>query len=78
MDSRFRRLGVKIQTDIHVHGHGSRDDMRELIRMTKPKHIIPAHGSLEQEAPLVELAKEFGYKLGETSHLCSDGKVLEF
>src|SRR3989344_1391043 len=78
MDSRLRRLGVKIQTDIHVHGHGSREDMRELIRLTKPEHIIPAHGSLEQEAPLIELAKEFGYKLGENSHLCSNGKVLKF
>jgi len=77
MDSRLRKMGAKIQTDIHVHGHGSREDLRELIRLLKPKHIIPSHGSLEQETPMIDLSKEFGYKLGETSHLSTDGKVLE-
>ena len=78
MDDRLRKLGVKLQTNVHVHGHGSRDDMRELIRMIKPKHVIPAHGSLQQETPLIELANEFGYKFGETSHLSTNGKVLKF
>jgi len=78
LDSKLRRIGVRLQTNIHVHGHGSRDDMRDLIRLLKPKHIIPAHGSLQQEAPLVELANEMGYKFGETSHLSSNGKVLKF
>jgi len=77
LDSKLRKIGVKIQTDVHVHGHGSREDLRDLIEMLKPKHIIPAHGSLQQEAPLIELSTEFGYKLGETSHLSSNGKVLE-
>ena len=44
----------------------------------KPKNIIPAHGTMQQETPLVELAKELGYKFGETVHLSSDGKVLKF
>ena len=78
LDNRLRKVGVKIQTDIHVHGHGSREDMRDMIRMLKPKHVIPAHGSLQQETPLIELASEFGYKLGETSHLSPNGKVLKF
>lgn len=76
MDSKLRRMGVKIQTDVHVHGHGSREDLRELIRLTKPKHIIPAHGPLELETPMIDVAKEFGYKLGDTSHLTTDGKLL--
>lgn len=77
MDTKLRRIGVHLQTDVHVHGHGSRDDLRELIRLTKSKHIIPAHGSLEQETPFIELGKEFGYTFGETSHLSTDGKVLK-
>jgi len=76
LDKKLRRMGVKLQTDVHVHGHGSREDHREIISLLKPKHIIPAHGTLEQEAPMIELAKEFGYKLGETSHLSENGKVL--
>ena len=78
LDSKLRKMGVKIQTDVHVHGHGSREDLRDLLELLKPKHIIPAHGTLQQEAPMIELASEFGYKFGETSHLSSNGKVLKF
>lgn len=77
MDSKLRKIGVKLQTDVHVHGHGSREDMREIIRLLKPKHIIPAHGTLQQETPLIELSSEFGYKFHETSHLSSNGNLLK-
>jgi ribonuclease J len=78
MDKKMMRKGVRIQTDVHVSGHAGREDLRDLIEMLKPKHIIPAHGSLQQETHLIELAKELGYKFGETAHLSSDGKVLKF
>lgn len=78
MDKKLRSKGVRVQTDIHVSGHASREDLRELLNIFKPNHIIPAHGSLQQETPMIELASELGYKFGETSHLSSDGKVLEF
>ena len=76
MDNKLKRIGVRIQIDVHVHGHGSREDMRDLIRLLKPKHVIPVHGTMQQEAHLIGLASEFGYKFGETSHLTSNGKVL--
>ncbi len=78
MDKKLRRMSVKIQTDVHVSGHPSRDDLRELLEILKPTHIIPAHGSLQETSPMIDLAKEFGYKFGETSHLSSNGKVLKF
>jgi len=78
LDNKLRKMGVKIQTDVHVHGHGSREDMRDILEMTRPKHVIPAHGTLQQETPFIELASEYGYKFGETSHLSTDGKVLKF
>jgi len=77
MDKRLRQQGVRIQTDVHVSGHGGREDLRDLLEILKPKHVIPAHGSLQQETPMIELASELGYKLGETAHLASDGKVLK-
>jgi ribonuclease J len=77
MDKKLRRKGVKIQTDVHVSGHGAREDLRDLLEILKPKHIIPAHGSLQQETPMIELSREMGYKFGETSHLSSNGKVLK-
>jgi len=77
LDNKLRKIGVKIQTDVHVHGHGSREDLRDLLEMLRPKHIIPAHGTLQQETPFIELASNLGYKFGETSHLSSNGKVLK-
>lgn len=78
MDKGMRKKGVRIQTDVHVSGHGSREDLRDLIEMLKPKHVIPAHGTLQQETPMIEITSELGYKFGENSHLSSNGKVLKF
>ena len=40
--------------------------------------MIPAHGTLQQETPFIELSSTLGYKFGENSHLSSNGKVLKF
>jgi ribonuclease J len=77
LDKRLRLSGVKIQSDVHVHGHGSREDLRELIELLNPKNVIPAHGSLDQETPMIDLLKEYNYKFGENSHLSENGKVLK-
>ena len=77
MDRKLRSLGVRIQTDVHVSGHGGREDLRDLVEMTKPENIIPAHGTLQQETPMVDLAVELGYKFHENVHLSSDGKVIK-
>jgi ribonuclease J len=77
LDGKLRRQGVRLQTDIHVSGHGGREDLRDLLDMLKPQNLIPAHGSLKQEAPLIDLAKEMGYKFQENVHLSSNGKVIK-
>jgi len=77
MDKNLRKKGVRIQTDVHVSGHGGREDLRDLIEYTKPENIIPSHGTIQQISPLIDLASEMGYKLGETSHLSSNGRLLK-
>ena len=77
LDGKLRRSGVRIQTDVHVSGHGGREDLRDLLEMLKPQHLIPAHGSLKQETPLIDLGREMGYKFQENSHLSSNGKVIK-
>ena len=42
--------------------------------MTKPKHIIPAHGNAEMTAALADLAVELGYKRGKNIHIMRDGQ----
>ncbi|MEK6898454.1 MAG: MBL fold metallo-hydrolase [Nanoarchaeota archaeon] len=75
MDKQLRKLGVKIFDEVHVSGHGGREDLRELIKILNPEHIIPSHGSVSMLSPMIELTKELGYTSKET-HLMHDGKKL--
>ena len=77
MDKKLRKKGVRLQTDIHVSGHGGREDLRDLVELIKPQHIIPAHGSQQQEEPMIELSLELGYKHGKNSHLIKNSEVLK-
>ncbi len=76
VEKKLKAKGVRIFTDVHVSGHCGREDLRDLIEMTHPKHIIPAHGDLSKLSPMVELAQEMGYKMGKTVHLMQDGQKL--
>ncbi len=78
LERNLNKRGVRMFKDIHVSGHGAREDLRETVEMLKPKHIIPSHGSSQQLTPMVELAKNMGYNLGRTVHLVHDGQFLTF
>ncbi len=77
MDKRFKKLGVRIFDNVHVSGHAGREDMRDLISIVHPEHIIPAHGSTQQLLPAMELAGELGYVSGKTCHLMQNGQRLK-
>lgn len=62
LDAGLKKLGVRLFTDIHVSGHSSREDMREFMMLTKPKHVIPAHGDPGMMDEFISLCKEMGYK----------------
>ena len=76
LDKKLKRSGVRIFDNIHVSGHPGREDLRDLIKMLNPQNIIPAHGSLMHLTPMVELAKEMGYKSGKECHLMQNGQKL--
>lgn len=76
LDDRLEKMGVIIHKDVHVHGHGSKQDKIKLIKMIKPKIILPSHGDKTQEKDLICVAEEMGYRLGKTSYLISNGKHL--
>ena len=77
MEAKLKKKKVRIFTEIHASGHGSREDLRELFELVKPEHIIPTHASNEVVKPMVELAVEMGYKEGKTVHYMNDKKILE-
>ena len=76
MDKKLRQQDVRIFDEVHCSGHGGREDLRDLINILKPKHIIPSHGGLDKTTPAIELAREMGYKMGSTCHLCENGSII--
>jgi ribonuclease J len=76
LDKRLKKSGVRIFDNIHVSGHPGREDLRDLITLIHPENIIPAHGSLMHLTPMMELAREMGYKSGKNCHLMENGQRL--
>jgi len=76
LEKKLKEKGVRIFTDVHVSGHCGREDLRDMIEMLQPKHIIPAHADLQKLTALAELATEMGYKLGKEVHLLQDGQNI--
>ena len=60
----FYRRGADVITErnelVHVSGHGSREDGREMLRLLKPRYFLPAHGELRHQVTHRHLAFEEG------------------
>jgi ribonuclease J len=62
---------------VHVSGHGSRDDLLEVIARVRPRYLVPIHGEYRMLAQHGRLAVEAG--LGADRVLVAeDGEVLAF
>ncbi len=78
LESTLKSYGCRIFKDIHVSGHAAREDLRDLINMVEPQHIIPAHGDMNKATALAELCTEMGYKVGEDVHIMRNGQMITF
>jgi ribonuclease J len=76
LDTKLKMKGARIYDNIHVSGHAYKEDHWELLRMVKPEHVIPAHGTLEMHAAYAEMAEDTGYEFGETVHILRNGQEL--
>jgi len=61
---------------IHASGHGSREDIKMMLNLTKPKFVVPVHGEERHYAKFVELAASLGYPR-ECVLRASIGDVIE-
>ncbi|MCS3924632.1 RNase J family beta-CASP ribonuclease [Methanosalsum natronophilum] len=77
VETKLKMKGARLYTDVHVSGHAYREDHWELLRMVKPKHVIPAHGNINMHSSYIELAEDAGYIMGDTVHLLRNGEELE-
>jgi ribonuclease J len=62
--------------DIHSGGHGHRDDLMHMMKLTQPKYLIPAHGYFSHRAEHAKLAVEHGLPRSNIL-LPSNGEVIE-
>jgi ribonuclease J len=67
----------RIFKDIHVSGHASREDIRDLIKIVSPENIIPAHGDMKKLASVATLSTDMGYALGKNVHLLQNGQYVK-
>ncbi|MCK4997711.1 MBL fold metallo-hydrolase [Candidatus Pacearchaeota archaeon] len=77
MESKLRKFGPRIFRDAHVSGHAAREDLRDIMRIINPQHVIPSHGGRDKTEPMADLVRSLGYKLGKQCHLMEDGGVLK-
>ncbi len=60
---------------VHVSGHAYRDELREVIQMVRPEHVVPTHGEPRMLALYGDLAVEEGVRR-EHVHRIDIGDVL--
>ncbi len=62
---------------LHVSGHASTDEYKEMINMTKPKFFIPIYGAYRSKQRHIEIAVEEGIPRKNTVN-AENGEVIEF
>lgn len=77
LEKQLKDRGVRMFLDVHVSGHASREDHRDLLKMLKPKHYLPTHGGLQKQASAAQLGIEEGYELGKTVHILQNGQKID-
>jgi ribonuclease J len=78
-DSLFRQ-GANVIYDklaqVHVHGHGSQEELKLLISLVKPKFFVPVHGEYRHLKLHASLAQSMGIPKDNTFVL-DNGDILE-
>jgi ribonuclease J len=63
------------QARVHVSGHGSEDDLVELMKLVRPQYLVPVHGEYRMLAQHARLARAAGMTDDQVQVL-EDGDVL--
>lgn len=72
VDVLYHELG-----DVHVSGHGGRDDYQRMLRLVRPKFFIPVHGEYRHLVLHGRLAQATGMPK-ENVLIVEDGQIVEF
>ena len=61
---------------VHVHGHGSREELKMMLSLVRPKFFVPVHGEYRHLVAHAAIARSAGVPAANTFVL-EDGDVLE-
>jgi ribonuclease J len=79
--NRLLQRGARVIYDpsaqVHVSGHASAEEMKLLIHLVKPKHVVPIHGELRHLNRHAAIAREVGIP-PENTAVVENGAVIEF
>jgi len=74
------RLGADIVhnriMDVHTSGHGQQEDLKMMMSLVRPKHMIPVHGNHYMRSGHAKLARLMGIP-DNNIHLMDNGNVIE-
>jgi ribonuclease J len=74
------RLGAKIIhskiMDVHTSGHGNQEDLKMMMSLIKPTHLVPVHGNYYMRRAHGNLGPEMGIA-EENIHMMDNGNVIE-
>jgi ribonuclease J len=61
---------------VHVHGHGSQEELKLLLSLVKPRYFMPFHGEYRHLSLHAKLAQSVGIPM-ENIFVMEDGDILE-
>lgn len=77
---RLLRQGAKVLYDrvaqVHVHGHASREELKLMLNLTRPRYFVPVHGEYRHLRAHAQLAWELG-AAPDGIFVLEDGDILE-
>lgn len=81
IDNLFRRGANVIygsrEKSIHVSGHASHDELRDVVELLHPQYVCPVHGEYRHQWMYNEMAKGLGYT-DQNTFIVELGDVMEF
>ena len=79
VDNLFRQ-GAQVFYDklekVHVHGHGSQEELKMMLSLVKPKFFVPIHGEYRHLTLHAQLAQSMGIPQSNT-FVIEDGDILD-
>ena len=74
------KLGAEVlyqgRLQVHVSGHGSREEVKLMLALLRPRYVVPVHGEYRMLAEHAKLAMEMGVA-PENVVIAQDGDVIE-